>query len=160
MTMLGSINRRNAVTDTSAAVYREEQPAMDFRARTVLGWLESFGVNEDLTSGELAEAVTGYAPVLTKDPTARLLFVRRGLSELKAAGRAVHGEPRVCLVTKRICVTWRASNDDRLQSRLAPVRDTGLRPSGDVSLPLRERPASDVRLVATDAEGVSDSVKK
>ncbi len=89
MDMTGSIPRRQAVTDTSAEAHRDV--AVEHRARKVLAWLESFSVCAAPTSAELALAVEGFAPVNVMDRTMRLLYIRRGLSDLKAKGRAEHG---------------------------------------------------------------------
>lgn len=107
---LESLHRREAVTDTSAAVYRAEAEHVHFRERTVLGWLESAGVIVDPTSAELAILFRESAPIRHLDVTGRLLFVRRGLSGLKALGKVEHGEARMCAVSRKRCETWRATS--------------------------------------------------
>lgn len=104
---LGSLHRRAAVTETSAEAHRAEAESIDLRERTVLRWLESAGVIVDPTSAELAVLCRDYAPIRYLDPTGRLLFVRRGLSGLKALGKVEHGDPRRCAESKRTCETWR-----------------------------------------------------
>ncbi len=106
MDMTGSIPRRQAVTDTSAEAYRTEAAKIQHRARFVFLWLESFSVCASPTSAELAKAVEGFAAVEGMDATQRLLYVRRGLSDLKAKGKAEHAQPRICTVSGRRCETW------------------------------------------------------
>lgn len=102
-------HRRQAVIDTSAKAYRDEAVTVEYRERMVLAWLQAFGVESDPTSGELAEAVKGFPAMARLDFTAVKQFVRRGLSGLKALGKVSHQEARVCRVTKKTCVTWRAT---------------------------------------------------
>lgn len=107
-----TIAQRIAVTDTSVQVYREEAVMVGLRERTVLGWLISMGVVTDPTSAELAIFFRLSPQMADFDgPTARALFVRRGLSGLKALGKVEHGEPRICTVSHRRTVTWRAVDE-------------------------------------------------
>jgi hypothetical protein len=65
-------------------------------------------VHEAPTSGELAHyrRLSGLLPE-HEDPTATLLMIRRGLSDLLACGAVEHGPSRPCKVTGETCVTWR-----------------------------------------------------
>ena len=100
------MSHASAVTETSAAVYRRERPRFDAREHDVLSWLESFSAVVAPTSGELAVAVKHFDAVKDMDPTELRLFVRRGLSGLKALGKVRNLERRRCTVTHRICETW------------------------------------------------------
>lgn len=103
-------NRRESVTETSAIAHRKHLPSFDERARYVLVWLQVFGVETDPTSAELADAIKGNPKMAAmSDMTAMRMYVRRGLSDLKAIGKAIHGERRVCKVTGETSVTWRAT---------------------------------------------------
>lgn len=59
------------------------------------------------TSAELAQFMHWELGDVPLEWTARLLFVRRGLSDLLACGAVEHGPSRPCKVTGETCVTWR-----------------------------------------------------
>lgn len=105
-------NKHLSVTDTSAIVHRKRAARFNERAQCVLAWLESFGVCADPTSAELAHAVVLFPRAKQfRDFTSLLLFVRRGLSDLKALGKAKHADNRLCRLTHETAKTWRAVND-------------------------------------------------
>jgi hypothetical protein len=90
---------------SSRLTYQAEQGRIGKRADAVrthlMGYVEGF---DDLpTSAEMAVAM--FYP--SKCGTDERLFVRRGLSDLKAAGIAEHAGTRPCLVSGKQATTWR-----------------------------------------------------
>jgi hypothetical protein len=109
------------VPETSRAVYKARKKALDARGREVLAWLTWYQANAarmDLppypTSRELVlhapEAAAEYeteGPVFTG--TDLILYVRRGLSDLKTLGQVakVIGGDRKCLIGQHTCQVWK-----------------------------------------------------
>jgi len=74
------------------------------RKAEVLGWLSAYysGCNAWPTSAELAEWERAGWP-----RTDDLLYVRRGLSDLQAAGLVESCGKRICRVSGKTCTVWR-----------------------------------------------------
>lgn len=101
---------RKRVRPTSRGQYAVGREKFRGRKANVLRWLAAFynRWQQNPTSAELADYSTGYE-MLLKDWMSLLLYVRRGLSDLQAAGlveSVPHGD-RKCAVTESKCCTWR-----------------------------------------------------
>ncbi len=95
---------RRRVRDTSRAQYRLAVETIEGRRARVLKWLDAywilFGVHP--TSAELSSQ-----HVRVMDPTAGLLYIRRGLSDLQTTGTVSAAGKRVCRVSGRTVETWK-----------------------------------------------------
>lgn len=93
-------SRSRWVPDTSKAAHREAvaEGRIGKRSEMVLAALIHRG---GATSAELA----GEGATLE-----RVLFIRRGLSDLLAQGLVCKGEDRRCTVTGRTCNTWKVAS--------------------------------------------------
>lgn len=91
---------RRYVPDTSKAAHREAvaEGRIGARGETVLAALLHRG---GATSAELAGANATLE---------RVLFIRRGLSDLKKQKLVCKGADRKCAVTGRTCNTWRVAS--------------------------------------------------
>ena len=88
---------RRYVPDTSKAAHREAvaEGRIGDRGERVLAALL---YRQGATSAELAGAGASLE---------RVLFIRRGLSDLRKQGLVCKGEDRRCAVTGRSCNTWK-----------------------------------------------------
>lgn len=118
--LLGDVQRaerpRKRVRPTSVAAYAQGRDSFRGRKADVLRWLAGYFnfYQSSPTSAELAR--WSYTLMETLDPgdwTARVLLVRRGLSDLQRPSKTVQGTvqavkagSRVCQVTGRTCCTW------------------------------------------------------
>lgn len=93
--------RHRHVPDTSKAAHTALVNAgkLNGRKAEVLDWLST--APYPVTAAELSMAVFGDAALV------HVLHIRRGLSDLKAAGLACKSTDRQCHVTKTKANTWR-----------------------------------------------------
>lgn len=98
---------RKRVRDVSVKQYQDGRERFTGRKANVLRWLAGYynRRNEWPTSAELAVHVE--PAVGAWDYTAGLLYVRRGLSDLQAAGVVEANGARECRQSGRVCETWR-----------------------------------------------------
>lgn len=91
---------RRHVPDTSKAAHREAVASgrLGERSERVLDWLQRAIISP--TSAELA---AGYGP----DTLEHVLYVRRGLSDLRKLGMVCKDADRRCEVSGRTCNTWK-----------------------------------------------------
>ena len=98
--------KRGAVPTSSRLTYQAEHARLEKRADLVRSWLRQHAERQPPpTSAELSRWVFGD----DEAPVSDALYVRRGLSDLQAAGVAEHvpGGDRRCRQSGRLCVTWR-----------------------------------------------------
>ena len=104
--------KRVNVPASSRLTYQAEHGRLEKRAENVRTWLKAHEDWQHLasmcrtpTSAELSNWVFGK----NEEPVVDALYVRRGLSDLQAAGVAEHvpGGDRKCRVSGRTCATWR-----------------------------------------------------
>ena len=94
-------SRRRWVPDTSRAAHTEAVAQGRISARcegvlAVMGFYEALG-RDPMTSAELTD----------DSSLERLLWMRRGLSDLLKLGMVAKAGNRLCRVTGRTCHTWR-----------------------------------------------------
>lgn len=109
--------RHRRVRDTSVASYAVGREKFTGRQADVLRWLAAYWNlhQESPTSAELDDAMyqrafdPGCRDEWLRSVSAdyRLLWVRRGLSDLQTHGLVETVEKRKCAVTDRLCRTWR-----------------------------------------------------
>ena len=96
---------------TSVAAYAEGRARFLGRRGAVLRWLAAYWNRwqESPTSAELSQWC--YATKQDGLPWDRLLYVRRGLSDLQTTGTVerVPAGDRCCRVTGHLCCTWRVT---------------------------------------------------
>jgi hypothetical protein len=106
---------RRRVRDTSIQQYAEARDRLKGRQADVLRWLAHWW-NAKQTSPTSAELVAWLGredrdgSIISRDRTADLLYVRRGLSDLQTHGLVETVEKRICAVTGRMCRTWRVKS--------------------------------------------------
>jgi hypothetical protein len=100
------VTKRVSVPATSGRAYREKREQIGARGDRVLAYLRCSTIAQGAapTSAEVAGyEMSQFHPAWE----AHKLYVRRGLSDLLAAGWVQHGPARPCRVGGMTCVTWR-----------------------------------------------------
>ena len=98
---------RKRVRQTSIAAYAEARESLVGRKADVLRWLAAWWnrYQNSPTSAELSAWVTS----VTMSRDAKLLYIRRGLSDLQKIGVVETVEKRPCRQTERTCHVWRVT---------------------------------------------------